>query len=564
MDNEKGPEVAAPLQEQIDGLVEAVNDDDLLEVLSGLRSLEGEQLNLAHSSTGFSPLQSAVFEQHHLRKLIVHLLLAKGASYKDGEQNAIELARQCGNEEIFELLREWDRGKREGELAELARYLITLTDEQAIAWRQQTIAEEQAHENQLEQEELTAIFNEEQSRLNPAFTNRTHRIAYNPDLPPIRWFAPPDGPHIASVIRLDNIEGLKDDEHFRSFVHTLIEPAMISDITITRLTKAPYAHIYLTSRVDVSSLLRSISYAFFRTKRPHACVGSRLIHINGIPPGVKRKALFHYLKAAGLYGGNLLFRDDRTEARSMYESVQQADAVLQRFDQGFRLGGTRLVASWAIEESEIQRPNTERISLDPHVVDRADAATFAFRVSKLGWRTAVQEYTTGDHTPLPAPLSASPTHRLLPSNPGLSLPTSAPPSAFECYFGDLPYDGIELADVMELCNSILGHLPVDERRALMGEAKKRWFRGSRVTVGLKLEHVKGEGPSQASRNEWKTAWPSYPTPNPSRASSLSSTASAPSPPPLASAPLPAATQDPRPFAKLRRVVGATVPDERPV
>lgn len=33
------------------------------------------------SSTGFSALQTAVFEQHHLPKLLVHLLLAKGASW---------------------------------------------------------------------------------------------------------------------------------------------------------------------------------------------------------------------------------------------------------------------------------------------------------------------------------------------------------------------------------------------------------------------------------------------------------------------------------------------------
>lgn len=39
---------------------------------------------------------------------------------------------------------------------------------------------------------------------------------------------------------------------------------MFQDITVTRHANAPlYAHIYLTSRVDVFSLLRSISYGDF-------------------------------------------------------------------------------------------------------------------------------------------------------------------------------------------------------------------------------------------------------------------------------------------------------------
>jgi hypothetical protein len=47
MDQEPGLAVSSTLQKQIDVLVEAVNDDDLLEVLAGLRSLEGEQLDIA-------------------------------------------------------------------------------------------------------------------------------------------------------------------------------------------------------------------------------------------------------------------------------------------------------------------------------------------------------------------------------------------------------------------------------------------------------------------------------------------------------------------------------------
>lgn len=68
---------------------------------------------------------------------------------------------------------------------DLARYLLGLTDEEAAAWREDTIAEEQAHEGQLEQEELAAIFNEEQSRLNPPFTKRTSRPSDYAELPPI-------------------------------------------------------------------------------------------------------------------------------------------------------------------------------------------------------------------------------------------------------------------------------------------------------------------------------------------------------------------------------------------
>lgn len=38
-----------------------------------------------------------------------------------------------------------------------------------------------------------------------------------------------------------------------------------------------------------------------------------------------------------------------------------------------------------------------------------------------------------------------------------------PPATFKLFFGNLPQAGLDLADVMDLCHSILGHLPVDVR-----------------------------------------------------------------------------------------------------
>jgi hypothetical protein len=46
MDPEHEIQASSPLQQQIDAFVEAVNDDDLLEVLAGLRSLGREQLDI--------------------------------------------------------------------------------------------------------------------------------------------------------------------------------------------------------------------------------------------------------------------------------------------------------------------------------------------------------------------------------------------------------------------------------------------------------------------------------------------------------------------------------------
>jgi hypothetical protein len=66
---------------------------------------------------------------------------------------------------------------------------------------------------------------------------------------------------------------------------------------------------------------------------------------------VKRKALLEYFKAAGAYGGDLKFKEAKFNARLMYSSVQEADAMVQRFDEGsMKFSGTRLKASWAFEE----------------------------------------------------------------------------------------------------------------------------------------------------------------------------------------------------------------------
>jgi hypothetical protein len=173
-----------------------------------------------------------------------------------------------------------------------------------------------------------------------------------------------------------------------------------------------------------------------------------------------------------------------------------------------------------LHSGELHRPDSELASLGYELLDRGDAATFAFRVSKLGWRTTIKEYSTGRHTPLPAPLSAMPTLRLQLSKPPVQSSDRAPPTSFRLFLGNLPPAGIELADVMDLCRSSLGHLPLDvrfettlgtaddggkrrlasvevatdrEQRILMEEVKKKWLSGSRVSVGLKLEDVTGKG-----------------------------------------------------------------------
>lgn len=47
MDQEKFSATAAAVQQQIDALVETINDDDVLDVLFALRSLERDQLGIA-------------------------------------------------------------------------------------------------------------------------------------------------------------------------------------------------------------------------------------------------------------------------------------------------------------------------------------------------------------------------------------------------------------------------------------------------------------------------------------------------------------------------------------
>ncbi|ORY78024.1 hypothetical protein BCR35DRAFT_332405 [Leucosporidium creatinivorum] len=612
MDNEKGPEVAAPLQEQIDGLVEAVNDDDLLEVLSGLRSLEGEQLNLAHSSTGFSPLQSAVFEQHHLRKLIVHLLLAKGASYKKGDQNAIELSRQCGNEEIFELLREWDRGKRAGDLPELVRYLLTLTDEEAIAWREQTIAEEQQREEQLDHrdhssassfktnptthladpqppKELQAVNaaarsripNDDLASLPPRFINHELRSKYYTQLPPISTFhhlvGPP--PVYTAVIRLDDIRLGVTQAQVNAFVSSVIPPSSIAKITFEHPSNGwAFSIIYLNCVMEISRILTSFTFSALGGISPRAVIALPTLFIEGWPFAVDEGLMHEFLLSRGCNAQTLVQPSERHTCFATFASVAEAEEAFRRLDGALYWGKDLLRARWC--ESVVRKSYDSTLSHStPQAFENADLATFTSRVSQLGWRSAVQQYTRGEHAHLPAleaeaqlapslpssqqpfissahpfpqlastdPPKASPD--ILPSAPPQRSATRPPWLPVPLFVGLLKPNSHFL--LSSLCQGLLGHSLRDaalepstshgdatvvrvvlasqeERKALVKQLTELELGGKRICVGFTRQEVdeRLRLALNGSLLSYTPAGARYPTPETPRASSMESSSSA--------------------------------------
>ncbi|ORY77991.1 hypothetical protein BCR35DRAFT_332375 [Leucosporidium creatinivorum] len=602
MDREKGLVGATLLQLQIDGLVEAVNEDEVLEVLSGLRLLEGEQLNFAHSSTGFSPLQSAVFEQHHLRKLIVHLLLTKGASYKIGEHNSMELARQCGNEEIFELLSEWDRGKRGGKLAKLARHLITLTDEEAAAWKEQTIAEEQQREDQLVNRDhiWTSAFepnittklddwnppnelqpirttaptpNDDLASLPPVFVNHELRSTYYTQLPPIYILNHLSGrpTTYTFVIRIDPISPEITRAEIAAYVCSVIPPSSIAHLSVgERSRDKKFALIYFKTLTEVSQTLTSFTFSALRGTTVTAVEALPVLYVGGWGHGAGEQDMYGFLAEQGCPPGRVFQPPGKSFCFVHFATIAEAEAALKMVNGATFWARRILNARWretgvqSSFQTTIRPPNFQ-------MLEKADLATFTSRVSRLGWRSAIQQYTTGTHAPLPALSSEIQLNSFTTPSPSIppapsALPTScaevsklAPPSSsddsapvpplptpsFTLFLG-LLRSGSDFL-LLSLCQGLLGRAPLsaqvepsesneaatvlkvevesrDERKKLVQQLAELEIGGKRLVAGFTREAL-NQGLKLASEGSSSPASAiemQYPTPLTSRAGSSES------------------------------------------